>query len=109
MTPLNFMLYLGIVHLAWALVNIGKITLLTHSFMVKCGGMYLIVISFFLLIIAQYSSQQSHGEASNSQPSHSQQMKCTQEEIARKKEAAQRLREQKQRQRHMSGHYRPVC
>lgn len=67
------------------------------------------VLTFIEEVESQYSSQQSHGEASNSQPSHSQQMKCTQEEIARKKEAAQRLREQKQRQRHMSGHYRPVC
>ncbi|XP_063606203.1 uncharacterized protein LOC134781102 [Penaeus indicus] len=67
------------------------------------------VLTFIEEVESQYSSQQSHGEASNSQQSHSQQMKCTQEEIARKKEAAQRLREQKQRQRHMSGHYRPVC
>lgn len=67
------------------------------------------VLTYIEEVESQYSSQQSHGEASNSQPSHSQQIKCTQEEIARKKEAAQRLREQKQRQRQMSGHYRPVC
>ncbi|XP_042874889.1 uncharacterized protein LOC122255024 isoform X2 [Penaeus japonicus] len=67
------------------------------------------VLTFIEEVESQYSSQQSHGEASNSQPSVSQQMKCTQDEIARKKEAAQRLREEKQRQRHKSGHYRPVC
>ncbi|XP_045585531.2 uncharacterized protein [Procambarus clarkii] len=44
-----------------------------------------------------YGSQQAQSDASNSQQSLSQPLRCTQDEIARKKEAAQRLREEKQK------------
>ncbi|KAK8745158.1 hypothetical protein OTU49_000487 [Cherax quadricarinatus] len=44
---------------------------------------------------SQYGSQKAQSEMSNSQQSLSQSLRCTQDEIDRKKEAARRLREEK--------------
>lgn len=57
---------------------------------------------------SQYGSQQTHPEMSSSQSSYFQQLRCTQDEIARKKEAAQRLRQEKQKQRQCK-HHHSVC
>ncbi|KAK3890830.1 hypothetical protein Pcinc_005235, partial [Petrolisthes cinctipes] len=57
---------------------------------------------------SQYGSQQPHSGPSSSQPSQSQLVQCTQDEIARKKEAARRLREERKQQRHCSSQYHSV-
>ncbi|XP_042208565.1 uncharacterized protein LOC121856855 [Homarus americanus] len=61
------------------------------------------VLSVIDEVESQYGSQQAQSEMASSQP-----LICTKDEITRKKEAAQRLREEKQRGRNQLGRYRPV-